>query len=197
MPKPSPKAIQRQIDRINKIRRHKGMKPIHPNIKHVQHNYKKWFKNHPNAKYKKPKGVRGTKAYRNFIPNDAIFQQQKSGYQKTLEDYLAQNKYERGQVQDTYHTAKDRLQQEIGRAHTGILGEAAGRGMLYSGSPLYNTNQYDIQAAQQQADLVNSRKQQLEALRFGRQQTRSTIGTQTAAARQAAVQRRAMRFGLM
>lgn len=139
----------------------------------------------------------GVPSLADYLFGDSAYQSQLSAYQNALQQYLAQNQYQQGNINQDFNTALQRLGVEKQRDTRNITNDFAGRGLLYSGGLPRSLDEYNQDYLNQVTDLNTDKQRNLQNLIFQAQQTRNTVNNEITAAKQEAIRRRAQRYGLI
>lgn len=129
-----------------------------------------------------------------YLGGDTTYQDQMSLFQKIMEDFMLSNTGQRGDVEEDFSTALERLGLESKRAKRDMTGDFASRGLLNSGLFTGEMAEYDTDYQNTISDLTTDKNRAIEDLIESLGMFQTQLDAQKIAARQEAVRRYAERF---
>lgn len=131
-----------------------------------------------------------------FLAGDDVFQSQISQLQKELENFMTSNRDQRGDVNESFQEALQRMGSERSRALEEMEADFASRGLLNSGLYTDAVGDYNKEYGTRRGDLQTDKSNSLEELIQSAGNFQTDTRGQREAARQEAIRRRAQQFGL-
>lgn len=132
-----------------------------------------------------------------YLGGDVTYNDQMSLFQKILEDYMLSNSGQRGDVEEDFSTALERLGLESKRAKRDMTGDFASRGLLNSGLFTGEMSEYDTDYQNTISDLTTDKNRAIEDLLESMGMFQTQLEAQKVAARQEAIRRYAERFSTL
>lgn len=132
-----------------------------------------------------------------YLGGDVTYNDQMSLFQKILEDYMLSNTGQRGDVEEDFATALERMGLERGRAKKDMTGDFASRGLLNSGLFTGEMAEYDTDYQNTVDDLTTDKNRAIEDLLESLGMFQTQLEAQKVAARQEAIRRYAERFSTL
>lgn len=132
-----------------------------------------------------------------FLGGDPTFNDQMSLFQKLREDFELSNASQRGDVEEDFATALERLGLQRKRSHRDMTGDFASRGLLHSGLFTGELAEYDEDYTNVISDLGRDKQRTLEDLIESLGMFQTQLDAQQVGARQEALRRYAERFATM
>lgn len=131
-----------------------------------------------------------------YLAGDTTYQNQMRNYTKTLSDFLANLKVQRGKVGEDYGAAQRSMNTQKGLDLKNIENDFSGRGLLTSGLYAGAVGDYNTDFLQKLAELTKQRDRSLAGYKTDETNFRRQQALEQQAAREAAVRRRASQYGI-
>lgn len=146
----------------------------------------------PKPAPKKP----GAPSIDKYLRSDANYNQGLSELMRTLDQYKAGNADSRGDVQEAFKTAMQRMGEEKTKSLQGLQEDFASRGLLTSGLYTQSVSDYDKQYGDRVSDMTRDQQNQTENLNRDLSNYQSLTKSKQADLKLDAIRRRAEKYGI-